>query len=133
MGWMKGLEPSASRATIWRPNQLGDIHHISIPLPMTAATWQRGTPGGTRTPDLLLRRQLLYPAELLAYVERVTGIEPARPAWKAGILPLNYTRMGFAIISPKIVSYVKWCVKMNLQFFPAFPRRKGPKSGALAA
>ena len=46
-----------------------------------------GTPGGTRTPDLLLRRQLLYPAELLAYrVERVTGIEPASPAWKAGAL-----------------------------------------------
>ena len=45
-----------------------------------------GTPGGTRTPDLLLRRQLLYPAELLARVERVTGIEPASPAWKAGAL-----------------------------------------------
>ena len=29
-----------------------------------------GTPGGTRTPDLLLRRQLLYPAELLAYISR---------------------------------------------------------------
>ena len=27
-----------------------------------------GTPGGTRTPDLLLRRQLLYPAELLAHL-----------------------------------------------------------------
>ena len=27
-----------------------------------------------------------------AMLERVTGIEPARPAWKAGILPLNYTR-----------------------------------------
>ena len=28
-----------------------------------------GTPGGTRTPDLLLRRQLLnYPSELLAYM-----------------------------------------------------------------
>ena len=25
-------------------------------------------------------------------LERVAGIEPARPAWKAGILPLNYTR-----------------------------------------
>ena len=25
--------------------------------------------------------------------ERVTGIEPACPAWKAGVLPLNYTRM----------------------------------------
>ena len=27
-----------------------------------------GTPEGTRTPDLLLRRQLLYPAELLAHL-----------------------------------------------------------------
>ena len=27
-----------------------------------------GTPGGTRTPGLLLRRQLLYPAELLAHI-----------------------------------------------------------------
>ena len=25
-------------------------------------------------------------------VERVTGIEPAQPAWKAGTLPLSYTR-----------------------------------------
>ncbi len=24
------------------------------------------------------------------------GIEPTRPAWKAGILPLNYTRIGVA-------------------------------------
>ena len=52
-----------------------------------------GTPEGTRTPDLLLRRQLLYPTELLAHLlERVTGIGPAYPAWKAGVLPLNYTR-----------------------------------------
>ena len=51
-----------------------------------------GTPEGTRTPDLLLRRQLLYPPELQALMERVMGIEPTRPAWKAGILPLNYTR-----------------------------------------
>jgi hypothetical protein len=27
-------------------------------------------------------------------VERVTGIEPAQPAWKAGALPLSYTRSG---------------------------------------
>ena len=51
-----------------------------------------GAPGETRTPGLLLRRQLLYPAELQAHVERVMGIEPTQPAWKAGILPLNYTR-----------------------------------------
>ena len=53
-----------------------------------------GVPWGTRTLDLLLRRQLLYPTELKARMERVMGIEPTRPAWKAGILPLNYTRIG---------------------------------------
>ncbi len=26
-------------------------------------------------------------------LERVKGIEPSRPAWKAGVLPLNYTRI----------------------------------------
>ena len=46
---------------------------------------------------------MLYPAELQAHIrafarrkknlERVMGIEPTQPAWKAGVLPLNYTRM----------------------------------------
>ena len=101
--------------------QLSYTHHMKF----------SGTPEGTRTPDPLLRRQLLYPPELQAHimngapakpsfrlrgerrdsgvselsrlrgseryaacldVERVMGIEPTRPAWKAGILPLNYTR-----------------------------------------
>ena len=77
---------------------------------------ETGVPGGTRTPNLLLRRQLLYPAELQAHIrfagaaaaqllktfaaphrpvfglERVMGIEPTFSAWKADILPLNYTR-----------------------------------------
>ena len=26
-------------------------------------------------------------------MERVKGIEPSQPAWKAGALPLSYTRM----------------------------------------
>ena len=26
-------------------------------------------------------------------MERVTGFEPALPAWRAGVLPLNYTRV----------------------------------------
>ena len=70
---------------------------------MQQASSDVGTPRGIRTPDLLLRRQLLYPAELLAHInprqpllfmalERVMGIEPTYPAWKAGVLPLNYTR-----------------------------------------
>ena len=73
-----------------------------FPNPLTMPAIQLGTPGGIRTPGLLLRRQLLYPTELLAHrnlslhvtdrVERVMGIEPTCSAWKADILPLNYTR-----------------------------------------
>ena len=35
------------------------------------------------------------------------GIEPTRPAWKAGVLPLNYTRTGAEVpnISHKIIAY----------------------------
>ena len=70
-----------------------------------------GTPRGIRTPDLLLRRQLLYPAELLAHMrctrmrllERVMGIEPTYPAWKAGVLPLNYTRTAGSSFSHEII------------------------------
>ena len=52
---------------------------------------------GIRTPDPRLRRPLLYPAELQTQ-KRVMGIEPTYPAWKAGVLPLNYTRMGFPFL-----------------------------------
>ena len=59
----------------------------------------------SRTGDLFITNEVLY---LLSYasqscadtrmlihtsLERVAGIEPARPAWKAGVLPLNYTRL----------------------------------------
>lgn len=39
-------------------------------------------------------------------MERVAGIEPARPAWKAGVLPLNYTRLGNFISSDKKIKMV---------------------------
>ena len=105
-GWVKGLEPLASRATIWRASQLRHTHHILL-SPSTGSLRQGcGTdpfikydrfervnePGGIRTLDLRLRRPLLYPAELQTH-KRVMGIEPTYPAWKAGVLPLNYTRI----------------------------------------
>ena len=54
-----GFEPMASRATIWRANQLRYTHH-------TLCTFVQ---------------------------ERVMGIEPTYSAWKADVLPLNYTRI----------------------------------------
>ena len=85
-----GRWDSNPRSSVPQTDALGQLrytHHI-------------GAPEGTRTPGPLLRRQVLYPAELQAPVcpnrtiilERVMGIEPTQPAWKAGVLPLNYTR-----------------------------------------
>ncbi len=58
--------------------QLNYDHHI-------------GAPRRIRTFDLCLRRALLYPAELWKQMEQVKGIGPSQPAWKASVLPLNYT------------------------------------------
>ena len=57
-GWVVGLEPTTSRTTIWRANQLHHTHHILL-----------NEPGGIRTLDLRLRRPLLYPAELRTHTQ----------------------------------------------------------------
>ena len=41
------------------------------------------------------------------FVERVMGIEPTQPAWKAGILPLNYTRIFSAAVRGNGDNYTK--------------------------
>ncbi len=58
----------------------------------------RTTPSGTgaherdRTADLVLTKDVLYQLSYVSFLERVAGIEPASSAWKAEVLPLNYTR-----------------------------------------
>jgi hypothetical protein len=37
-------------------------------------------------------KQLTQPSNQSDFQERVKGIEPSQPAWKAGALPLSYTR-----------------------------------------
>ncbi len=50
-------------------------------------------------------------------MERVMGIEPTRPAWKAGVLPLNYTRMYAVLTALSIIPQALWIVKMIFAFF----------------
>ena len=75
VGWVMGLEPTTPGTTIQCSNQLSYTHHIYIRtgscLTFSALQGKSGTPEGTRTPGLLLRRQLLYPTELLAQIDKV--------------------------------------------------------------
>ena len=64
LGWVKGLEPSTPGTTIRCSNQLSYTHQIHG---IFQTRGKFGTPEGIRTPGLLLRRQLLYPTELLAH------------------------------------------------------------------
>lgn len=42
----------------------------------TETVWKYGGPGGTRTPDHLVRSQVLYPAELRAHDYHTTNSRP---------------------------------------------------------
>ena len=50
-----------------------------------------------RTDDLFLTKEVLYRLSyvgtLTSHNKRVMGIEPTLSAWKAEVLPLNYTRV----------------------------------------
>jgi hypothetical protein len=51
----------------------------------------------------------------LLVLERVKGIEPSRPAWEAGVLPLNYTRIKLV---PRADLLANICIRVpNADFF----------------
>ena len=99
---------------------------VSTGVPKQGASFQTGrhasgTPEGTRTPYLLLRRQLLYPDELLAHLERVMGIEPTPTAWKAVVLAvILHPRFSRFYISHRILSQISALVKAFFRIFRSF-------------
>ena len=84
VGWVIGFEPMVSSATNWRVNQLRHTHRILARL--------KGLEPLTLCLEGRCSIQLSY-RRMIDDLERVMGIEPTRPAWKAGVLPLNYTRV----------------------------------------
>ena len=94
-GWNEGLEPSISRTTIWRVNQLRYSHHIKRVCPKGFEPPTHGLEGRCSIQlsygHILGNLIKLYPDKYLP--KRVMGIELTYPAWKAGVLPLNYTRI----------------------------------------
>ena len=94
----------------------------------TTCTYNTGAHNQIRTGDLSLTKGVLYRLSYMSnitfhstiiytelyehttfksltlrlYVERVVGIEPTLSAWKAEVLPLNYTRLRMAQRAPSL-------------------------------
>ena len=94
VGWVKGLEPSTPGTTIRCSNQLSYTHHISgitREASPQAALGEMARQKGLEPLAYCLEGscsiQLSY-WRVSVKLERVTGIEPASPAWKAGALAI---------------------------------------------
>ena len=74
LGWHTGFEPATSAST-------GQRSAIELMPP--------GASGVIRTPNLVVRTDLLYPLSYGGPKERDTGVEPVYSAWKADVGPLN--------------------------------------------
>ena len=101
--------------------QLNYTHHMSMWKRLLTVQKKSGTPEGTRTPGLLLRRQLLYPAELLA---RMNGAGdgnrtriPSLEGWCPGhcAIPAHSPRR-----NRQLSDINTWRLRLSICFFKNF-------------
>ena len=67
-------------------------------VPYRLAISLNGVNDGTRTHDNQCHKLALYQLNYVHHMERVVGIEPTFPAWKAGVLPIYDTRMFLTVL-----------------------------------
>ena len=139
VGWVKGLEPSTPGTTIRCSNQLSYTHHISgitREASPQAALGKMVRQKGFEPPAYCLEGSCSI---LLSYwrkwMEQVTGIEPASPAWKAGALAivLHPRLPPEEIVSLVIIPFWKNFVNINSEKTAIFfteSRRSHPGSPA---
>ena len=72
------------------------------------------TPGLEGRCSIQLSYRHIWDTANTAISKRVMGIEPTYPAWKAGVLPLNYTRVSN---TNNILPYFSKIASANFIFF----------------
>ncbi len=80
MAGLTGLEPVHARVKVLCLTDLATAHYLAHL-------------GGLEPPTHGLEVRCSIQLSYRCIVERVKGIEPSQPAWKAGALPLSYTRI----------------------------------------
>ena len=111
------LELTASRATIWRSNQLSYTHHKILLARQKGLEPLAYCLEGSCSIQLSYWRLCAVKTCLKRlFWKRVMGIEPTCSAWKADILPLNYTRTTQATLF--ILTNLPQFVKGLCMFFP---------------
>ena len=100
LGWVKGLEPSTPGTTIRCSNQLSYTHQIyGIP-------WKMARQKGFEPLAYCLEGSCSIQLSYWRILERVTRIELASPAWKAGALAIVlHPRMGRSLRRSKSSAY----------------------------
>src|SRR5436190_19311559 len=85
----------------WRGSNARPLPYQGSALPLSHMGFPNRRQSGACPVDLQFEKGSAKIGETLVELERETGIEPASLAWKARVLPLNYSRSGSLAARPR--------------------------------